>query len=98
MKQIEFNAIILAAGKGTRMRSALPKVLHEIAGQPMLGYAVKAAMSAGAKAIFLVTSPEQDNVRAYADGLGCEIVHCLQEQQNGTGDAVRAALPVLPAG
>lgn len=98
MKQIEFNAIILAAGKGTRMRSALPKVLHEIAGQPMLGYAVKAAMSAGAKTIFLVTSPEQDNVRAYADGLGCEIVHCLQEQQNGTGDAVRAALPVLPAG
>ncbi len=96
MKQIEFNAIILAAGKGTRMKSALPKVLHEIAGQPMLGYAVKAAVSAGAKSIFLVTSPEQDNVRAYADGLDCDVVHCLQEQQNGTGDAVRAALPKLP--
>ena len=98
MKQMEFNAVILAAGKGTRMKSALPKVLHEIAGQPMLGYAVKAALLAGAKTIFLVTSPDQDNVRAYADGLGCALVHCIQEKQNGTGDAVRAALPKLPAG
>jgi bifunctional UDP-N-acetylglucosamine pyrophosphorylase/glucosamine-1-phosphate N-acetyltransferase len=48
MKQVEFSAIILAAGKGTRMKSSVPKVLHEIAGQPMLGYALEAARSGGA--------------------------------------------------
>ena len=91
MAKPSFGAIILAAGKGTRMKSALPKVLHEIAGRPMLGHAIAAAREAGAAEILLVTSPEQDNVRAYADGLDVPMTHCIQQQQNGTGDAVRAA-------
>ncbi|MBT5157937.1 MAG: bifunctional UDP-N-acetylglucosamine diphosphorylase/glucosamine-1-phosphate N-acetyltransferase GlmU [Rhodobiaceae bacterium] len=86
-----FGAILLAAGKGTRMRSALPKVLHEIAGRPMLGHAIAAARQAGAAEILLVTSPEQDDVRAYADSLKGALTHCIQQEQLGTGDAVAAA-------
>lgn len=93
MSKTNFGAIILAAGKGTRMKSRLPKVLHEIAGRPMLGHAVAAAQEAGAGEILLVTSPDQDDVRAYADGLEGKVTHCLQNQQNGTGDAVAAAMP-----
>jgi bifunctional UDP-N-acetylglucosamine pyrophosphorylase/glucosamine-1-phosphate N-acetyltransferase len=97
MKQSEFGAIILAAGKGTRMKSSLPKVLHEIAGQPMLGYAVQAAMAAGAGHIYLVSARDQDNVRAYADDLDVALTHCIQTEQNGTGDAVRAAVQEISA-
>lgn len=86
-----FAAIILAAGKGTRMKSALPKVLHEIAGRPMLGHAMAAAGQAGAQEVLLVTAPDQDAVRAFADTQGGKITHCIQHQQLGTGDAVRAA-------
>ena len=93
MSKTNFGAIILAAGKGTRMKSRLPKVLHEIAGRPMLGHAIAAAQEAGAGEILLVTSPDQDDVRAYADGLEVTLTHCIQHQQNGTGDAVAAALP-----
>lgn len=87
----DFAAIILAAGKGTRMKSAVPKVLHEIAGRAMLGHAMAAAYEAGASEVLLVTAPDQDAVRAYADGLNIATTHCIQEQQRGTGDAVRAA-------
>lgn len=86
-----FGAILLAAGKGARMRSALPKVLHEIAGRPMLGHAIAVARQAGAAEILLVTSPEQDDVRAYADSLNGALTHCIQQEQLGTGDAVAAA-------
>ena len=91
MSKTSFGAIILAAGKGTRMKSALPKVLHEIAGRPMLGHAIGVAREAGADEVLLVTSPDQDNVRAYADSLDIRLTHCIQHEQNGTGDAVRAA-------
>ncbi|MGB0478447.1 MAG: sugar phosphate nucleotidyltransferase, partial [Parvibaculales bacterium] len=87
----KFAAIILAAGKGTRMKSALPKVLHEIAGRPMLGHAMAAAAEAGASEVLLVTAPDQDAVRDYADAQGIKTTHCIQKEQLGTGDAVRAA-------
>ena len=86
-----FAAIILAAGKGTRMKSALPKVLHDIAGRPMLGHAIAAADAAGADEVLLVTAPEQDAVRAYADEQSVKTTHAIQKEQLGTGDAVRAA-------
>ena len=73
------------------MKSALPKVLHEIAGRPMLGHAIAVAGEAGAVEILLVTSPDQEDVRAYADSLGVALTHCIQDRQLGTGDAVRAA-------
>ncbi len=91
MSKTPFGAIILAAGKGTRMKSTLAKVLHEIAGRPMLGHAIAAAFEAGAGEVLLVTSPEQDDVRDYADSLDGAVTHCIQPEQIGTGDAVRVA-------
>ena len=82
-------AIILAAGQGTRMKSALPKVLHKVAGLPMLGHVVSALKTAGVERIVVVTSPSGQAVRDYAAGLGCESV--VQEQQQGTGHAAASA-------
>ena len=94
MTTTSFGIIILAAGKGTRMKSALPKTLHEIAGRPMIGHAIATALEAGADNVVLVTSPDQDNVRAYADSLNLPVTHAIQHEQLGTGDAVRAAFDV----
>jgi bifunctional UDP-N-acetylglucosamine pyrophosphorylase/glucosamine-1-phosphate N-acetyltransferase len=81
--------IILAAGAGTRMKSQLPKVLHKIAGLPLLGHVVAAMRGAGVERIVVVTSPGGEAVRAYAASLGCE--SAVQESQLGTGHAARAA-------
>ena len=81
--------IILAAGQGTRMKSALPKVLHKIAGLPLLGHVVAAMRGAGVERIVMVTSPSADAVRAYAASLKCESV--VQDRQLGTGHAAGAA-------
>jgi bifunctional UDP-N-acetylglucosamine pyrophosphorylase/glucosamine-1-phosphate N-acetyltransferase len=83
--------IILAAGKGTRMRSDRPKVLHRIAGRTMLGHVAAAAESLGADPIVVVVAPGMDEVaRAVAP-------HpvAVQERQRGTGDAVKAARGAL---
>ena len=88
-----FAAIILAAGKGTRMKSALPKVLHEIAGRSMLGHALAVAAEAGASDVLLVTAPDQDAVRDYADKKDMTLTHAIQEQQLGTGDACELVAP-----
>ena len=52
----EFTAIVLAAGQGTRMKSAQPKVLHRLAGRALLEFSVRAALEAGAARVVLVTS------------------------------------------
>jgi bifunctional UDP-N-acetylglucosamine pyrophosphorylase/glucosamine-1-phosphate N-acetyltransferase len=79
--------VIMAAGRGTRMRSTLPKVLHPVCGRPMVLWPVAAAQAAGARRIVVVDGPE----RATADVLpeGVELV--VQAEARGTGDAVRAA-------
>ena len=87
--------VILAAGKGTRMRSAVPKVLHEIAGRPMLGHVLAAALETGASRLCLVTAPDQSDVRDYALAQAPTLLACIQENQLGTGDAVRAAMSAL---
>jgi len=86
-------AIVLAAGAGTRMKSALPKVLHKVAGLPLLGHVVRALRDAGVERIVVVTSPAGDAVRDYARTLGCE--DAIQHQQLGTGHAAAAAKDVL---
>ena len=58
--------IVLAAGEGTRMRSSRPKVLHEIAGRPMLAHALAAVGEAGADDIAVVVGPDRDDVAAEA--------------------------------
>jgi bifunctional UDP-N-acetylglucosamine pyrophosphorylase/glucosamine-1-phosphate N-acetyltransferase len=86
-------AIILAAGQGTRMKSALPKVLHKVAGLPMLGHVIRALRGAGIDRIVVVTSAAGEEVRAYAASEGCATA--IQEQQLGTGHAAAAARDAL---
>lgn len=92
------SAIILAAGQGTRMKSARPKVLHELCGRPMIHYVVDAALAAGAADVVVVVGHGRDEVTAYlARAFGTRVRTALQETQQGTGHAVRCALPSLAA-
>jgi len=86
-------AIILAAGAGTRMKSALPKVLHKVAALPLLGHVVAALRAAGVERIVVVTSPAGEAVRDYARALGCG--SSVQHQQLGTGHAAASAKEAL---
>lgn len=81
------TVLILAAGQGTRMRSATPKMLHEICGLPMVCWSVRAAQAAGAGRVVVVDSP----ARALAEALAAEVELVIQPQPNGTGGAVLAA-------
>lgn len=90
-----FAAIVLAAGKGTRMQSSLPKVMHKVAGQPMLSHVLNAAMKAGADTISLVTSPEQEEVRNFTAEHAAIAVDSIQKEQLGTGHAVGSARETL---
>ncbi len=58
------TAVVLAAGKGTRMKSATPKVLHAIAGRPMIHYPVRAAIEAGARSVVVVVGHGREGVEA----------------------------------
>ena len=80
-------AVVLAAGQGTRMRSATPKVLHPICGRPMGLWPVQAALDAGAARVVVVGGPD----RALEPLLPDNVVLAVQEEPRGTGDAVRAA-------
>jgi bifunctional UDP-N-acetylglucosamine pyrophosphorylase/glucosamine-1-phosphate N-acetyltransferase len=92
------TAIILAAGQGTRMKSALPKVLHAIAGRPLVHYSVQAALDAGCGEVVVVVGHGREAVAEYlakAFGSlvnGARVKTAVQEQQRGTGDAARAGL------
>jgi bifunctional UDP-N-acetylglucosamine pyrophosphorylase/glucosamine-1-phosphate N-acetyltransferase len=95
------SAIILAAGKGTRMKSDLPKVLHEVGGRPMLCAVVDACRGAGCGRIVLVVGYRQELVReAMAKQGGAwnrGIEYAVQAEQLGTGHAVRCAEPIFTA-
>ena len=84
--------VILAAGKGTRMKSALPKVLHKVCGKEMVRCVLDAATSAGSKRNIVVVGFGADEVRNALDG-SAEVV--VQEEQLGTGHAVLQAEPQL---
>src|SRR5258706_8263482 len=86
-------AIILAAGQGTRMKSALPKVLHKVAGLPLLGHVVAALKGACVDKIVVVTSAAGQEVRSYAKALGAECA--IQHEQLGTGHAAASARDAL---
>ena len=86
-------AIVLAAGMGTRMKSSRPKVMHAVAGRPILGHVIAAVRAAGVERIVVVTSADGEMVRAYAAAEGAESV--VQEQQLGTGHAAACAAPLL---
>ncbi len=95
MHNSPITAVILAAGRGTRMKSARPKVMHEVAGLPMVGHVVKLALSLDCSNIALVTAPGMDDVAACARALAGEVDVAIQKEQHGTAHAVLAAKPVL---
>ncbi len=89
------HVIILAAGEGKRMKSTRPKVLHTIAGKPMLGHAIDVARALGAEAVHVVYGHGGAQVRA-AFAADAELVWVEQAQQLGTGHAVQQAMPGVP--
>src|SRR5262245_62790050 len=89
-------AILLAAGLGTRMRSARAKVLHELGGLPLLRYPLAAVGALAPESIVVVVGHQADEVRDAAEGSGLPGIRLvLQEDQRGTGHAARCALPAL---
>jgi bifunctional UDP-N-acetylglucosamine pyrophosphorylase/glucosamine-1-phosphate N-acetyltransferase len=90
----QLTVLVMAAGKGTRMRSSLPKVLHPVCGKPMVHWVVDAARAAGATEVVCVTRPG-DGV---AEGLPEGVVLVEQTTGEGTGAAVLAAREAVPAG
>jgi bifunctional UDP-N-acetylglucosamine pyrophosphorylase/glucosamine-1-phosphate N-acetyltransferase len=87
---VSARAIVLAAGKGTRMKSAQPKVLHELCGRPMLWWVLEALKASGADEIVVVTNPELEQQMG---PFGVRTV--VQAEQLGTGHAVRIALEAI---
>lgn len=94
------NIVIMAAGKGTRMRSSLPKVLHRLAGRPMLEHVVRRALSLKPTRLVVVVGHGAADVEAAMRATFPDAPwhFVLQAQQLGTGHAVQQALPALAAG
>lgn len=88
----ELVGLILAAGKGTRMKSKLPKVLHKVAGKAMVERVLEAAQSVGAERNVVIVGFGGDDVKAY---LGDRVEYVTQLEQKGTGHAVQQAESVL---
>lgn len=87
----ELLSIILAAGEGTRMRSATPKVLHPVGGLPIIGHVARAARDAGSTQIALVTGPKHDSIRKMVTALQPDVVHFEQAVARGTAHAAAMA-------
>ncbi|MDB4946619.1 MAG: glmU [Labilithrix sp.] len=106
------TAVILAAGQGTRMKSALPKVLHAIAGRPLVHYPVRAALEAGCGEVVVVVGHGREHLERYLDeafgasaaasgrlpaSMAGRVKTAVQKEQRGTGDAAKAGLDAVRA-
>jgi bifunctional UDP-N-acetylglucosamine pyrophosphorylase/glucosamine-1-phosphate N-acetyltransferase len=92
-------AIVLAAGKGTRMGSDLAKVLHRLGGEPLVAYPIRAAQAVGAAPIVVVVGYQAERVRAEVSAAFPDdpsLRFAEQLRQDGTGHAVLCALPQVP--
>lgn len=88
------SAVILAAGKATRMKSERVKVMHEICGRPMLSYVLDACREAGVQRLYLVIGHDRQRVIEEYEGEG-DITWVVQETQKGTGHAVQVCKPAM---
>ena len=88
--------IIMAAGQGTRMKSATPKVLHEIGGRSLVGHAVVTARALAPEHLVVVVGTGREQVEAHLAEVDSAVRTAVQEQQLGTGDAVRSGLTAVP--
>ena len=93
---MDMDAIVLAAGKGTRMCSELPKVLHEVLGKPVLGYVLETLAEAGVKRPRVVIGYQAELARRFLKSY--DAVTVLQRDQKGTGHAVMMARAALGQG
>ena len=91
------NVVILAAGLGKRMQSDLPKVLHTLAGRPMLSHVLESARALDPAKIIVVVGHGADVVKQ-AYGKQTDVAFALQQPQHGTGHAVQQAVPLLAGG
>lgn len=92
-------AVVLAAGEGTRLKSKLPKVLHEVAGRPLLAHVLAALAPIGVASTTLVVSPRRDEIAAVMEERGFDrLTYAIQDPPRGTGDAARVGLDTLPPG
>ncbi len=89
------TAIVLAAGAGTRMKSRTAKVLHELGGRSMLVHALEAVRQVGAARVVAVVGHDREQVSAAVTAHDAGVVQAVQEEQRGTGHAVRVALDSL---
>ncbi len=89
------GVVVLAAGAGTRMRSRTSKLLHRVAGRSMLSYAISAADALTPERLVVVVGHEREQVEAHLAEVAPHVVTAVQENQNGTGDAVRCGLAPL---
>ncbi len=87
----ELLSIILAAGEGTRMRSAMPKVLHPVGGMPIIGHVARAAREAGSTQIALITGPSHDAIRKSVTAMHPDVQHFEQSVARGTAHAAAMA-------
>ena len=99
------DVVIMAAGKGTRMKSRIPKVLHRLAGRPLLAHVLDSAAALGARSAIVVTGHGAPEVEAFCadwasaggrNGTAITPQPVRQEPQLGTGHAVQQAAPLLP--
>ena len=88
---MDLAAVILAAGKGTRMNSNIPKVLHQIAGMPMLGHVLQLTESLKIKNPFVIVGHESDAVKSFIQKQGINASCIDQTEQLGTGNALKCA-------
>jgi len=97
MSEKHLGVIVLAAGEGTRMKSSTPKVMHELAGLPLLGHALSTAHSLGAAHVVPVVRFERDQIASYIQDFYPTSVIADQDEVPGTGRAAECALAKFPA-
>ncbi len=97
MSEKHLGVIVLAAGEGTRMKSSTPKVMHELAGLPLLGHALATAHSLGAAHVVPVVRFQRDQIANYIQNFYPTSVIADQDEVPGTGRAVECALAKFPA-
>ena len=97
MTEKRLAVVVLAAGEGTRMRSSKPKVMHELAGLPLLGHALATASALGAAHVVPVIRHQRDSLAEYITTFFPNATIADQDEVPGTGRAVECALQVLPA-
>ena len=95
LEMTDLTVIVLAAGEGTRMKSARPKVLHKVGGRPIVGHVLKAARDAGAGTVAMITGPGHDAVRDAMARIDPATRFFEQVERKGTAHAASMAKPVF---